>query len=360
MLEGRIKVRDLEGHRSVVVRPECVFSIGRRVPNDLVVTNSQVSRLHATISAWQGRFVLRDLRSVYGTLVNGAPVEADRQLEDGDRIQLGTDSGVHLVFTLHDVEDANPQALSAPLPTVTDPATLYRDLHAAYETQQDLLPERGRSGPFFEAFGEMLPCRSVGGDFFDYLELPERTFGFVLADVAGKGSPAALLAARAQVCVASQASGQAASAMTDINRTFMLKPMEGRFVTMFYGALSDDGQLTYCNAGHNPPLLLRRDEVVTLGVGGIPVGVFADTTYHQDTVSLQSGDTLVVFSDGVSEAISPDDEEFGDSRLGAVVRPYRESPLEQSVASLMAAVRMFVGRGSQGDDITALMVRYRF
>ena len=150
-------------------------------------------------------------------------------------------------------------------------AQLERDLRRAHEFQQELLPRAAPKHDYFSVAAEMVPCRAIGGDFFDYLDLAGR-FGFAVADVAGKGAAAALLGARVQEIFSCLAGAVPAVTIAAINASMVKKALEGKFVAVFYGVLSPGGELTYCNAGHNPPLLIGKDGVRRLTTGGLIVG----------------------------------------------------------------------------------------
>ena len=240
-------------------------------------------------------------------------------------------------------------------------ARLKRELHTAYEFQQALLPKAPPTRDYFSAASEMVPCQSIGGDFYDYLDLKNGSFGFVLGDVAGKGAAAGLLGARVQEIFAYQApAADPATTVAAINTAMVRKGLDDRFVTLFYGILSPDGRLTYCNAGHNPPLLVGANGVHRLKTGGLIVGLFGEATYEQEVVTLSPGDTLITFSDGVSEAADSEGSDFGDERILECVRksPSGIEPGEL-VEQVMAAVREFTVGEPQGDDITVMVVRYR-
>src|SRR6185295_5895529 len=153
-----------------------------------------------------------------------------------------------------------------------------------------------------------IPCRSIGGDFYDYVDLPDSVLGFALGDVAGKGPPAALLSAMMQGIFAGQAASSDSPSQTisRVNLALYRRGIESRFVTLMYGTLNASGSLTYCNAGHNPPLIISRTGATwsfrRLECGGPIVGLFEAAVYDQETVTLAPGDWLIVFSDGVSEA----------------------------------------------------------
>ena len=237
---------------------------------------------------------------------------------------------------------------------------LKRELHTAYEFQQGLLPTAPPTHDYFSAAAEMVPCLSIGGDFFDYLDL-DGSFGFVLGDVAGKGAAAGLLGARVQEIFAMRAPGaDPAPTLATINTAMVKKGLEARFVTIFYGILTPDGELTYCNAGHNPPLLVGKSGVRRLTTGGLIVGLFEEAEYEQEVVTMSRGDTLVIFSDGVSEATNAEGTELGDERLLKCVQACA-SDVEphELVERVLSGVREFTVGEPQSDDITVLVVRYR-
>ena len=237
---------------------------------------------------------------------------------------------------------------------------LKRELHTAYEFQQGLLPTAPPSHTYFSAAAEMVPCLSIGGDFFDYLDL-DGHFGFVLGDVSGKGAAAGLLGARVQEIFAFRAPGSdPATTIATVNTAMVKKGLEARFVTLFYGILTQNGELTYCNAGHNPPLLIGKDGVRKLTTGGLIVGLFGEATYEQEVVTLHPGDTLITFSDGVSEAWNVEGTEFGDERiLECLHTSPRDIEPNELVQEVLAGVREFTAGEPQSDDITVLVVRYR-
>jgi sigma-B regulation protein RsbU (phosphoserine phosphatase) len=239
-------------------------------------------------------------------------------------------------------------------------AKMEQEMKIAAEIQQALLPKPRASLGFVEAHAASIPCRSIGGDFFDYVDEPNAAFGFTLGDVAGKGPPAALMSALMQGMFASHAilSEGPAAAVTVMNRALCRRGLESRFVTLMFGVVTPDGEMTYCNAGHNPPMVIGPNGVKRLDVGGPVVGLLEFAPYDQETVRLEPGDTIVIFSDGVSEALNSNGDEFGDDRLQAVVEPARKLPASEIVDRLVAAVREFTRGAPQSDDITAMAVRY--
>jgi sigma-B regulation protein RsbU (phosphoserine phosphatase) len=242
-------------------------------------------------------------------------------------------------------------------------AKMEQEMRIAAEIQQALLPKAGHSGSFFRTAASSIPCRSIGGDFYDYVDLRNGSFGFALGDVAGKGPPAALLSAMMQGIFAAQAaaSDTPSETIARVNLALYKRGIESRFVTLMYGTLEPDGQLTYCNAGHNPPLIIPAAAGVAvrrLEVGGPIVGLFEAATFQEETVTLAPGDLLLVFSDGVSEALSAEGEEYGEERIITTAQAHPGATPAELLHALFADVRVFTRGAAQSDDITALVLRY--
>ena len=169
----------------------------------------------------------------------------------------------------------------------TEKARMERELQLAAEIQRALLPEAMQSGAHFDVAASSIPCRAIGGDFFDYFNLADGRFGFTLGDVAGKGPSAALLTAMIQGAFAAQVTSMdsPAALMAHINRTLIRRAIQSRFVTVMYGVLAPDGRLTYSNAGHNPPILVGRSGIRRLETGGLILGLFPHATYEEETLA---------------------------------------------------------------------------
>jgi serine phosphatase RsbU (regulator of sigma subunit) len=532
MSEARLHVSDSQGRRVVVLdRPQ--FLIGRRTAADLQIVSTDVSREHAEIVQDEGRFLLRDRGSRYGTFVNGEQI-TERVLEHGDRIRLGRTDAIELVFAtdgakttgfldassdvtnlrqmaailnglralgsgrvldevltlvmdsalevtkaergfmmlanaegelefkiargrgkttlsgtsfttsekiprevfrtgqsrtvgdlmegdlagqhdrtiavgirhvlcvplrvaamsaaaagdlktigvlyldgrekstmLSDATRASLEAFATQAALAIDSARLYaesaekakldRDLRIAADIQRALLPEPVFEAEMADLAAASIPCRTVGGDFFDYLDIANGAFGFALGDVAGKGPPAALLAAAVQSNFAAHApvSASPADAMTRINKALLRRAIEARFATMFYGAITAEGMLSYCNAGQEPPLVVRADGTNWLEEGGPVLGLLNIATYAYATVPLQPGDLVVVCSDGVTEARNPAGDEFGRDRLVEALRGRHGAKPDVVLEHLLGAVKQFSQGAAQADDITLLILRYR-
>jgi sigma-B regulation protein RsbU (phosphoserine phosphatase) len=538
MPDGRLEVTDALGRRVIHI-DKPVFSIGRRSGNDLQLVGSDVSRDHAEIALDNGRFLLRDRGSRYGTYVNGEAV-SEHELKHGDLVRLGRSGGAELVFLLEDATQSPASSdkhttsavgdlrqvaalleglralgsgrvldevlalvmdsalevtgaergfimlasadnenelefkiargrgrvtlsgkgfetsrkipeevfktgqekivadlldgdlanvhmgtvalgirhvLCTPLKLVRyldkadmpnvekrigvlyldsrergallsraaraaletlateaavaiENARLYREtlekarmeqeLRIAAEIQQALLPEPRRKGQFFEAVGQSVPCRSIGGDFFDYVDLPNGAFGFAVGDVAGKGAPAALLTAVLQGVFASQASSGSSPSETlsKVNIALIRRAIESRFATALYAVIGPKGELSYCNAGHNPPMVFGKNGIQRLEKGGLILGLFEHATFEEGNATLEPGDLLVAFSDGVTEALSTEGEEYGEQRLLDCVQANRDKSVTELLDSIFASVREFTAGAVQSDDVTALVLRY--
>jgi serine phosphatase RsbU (regulator of sigma subunit) len=232
-----------------------------------------------------------------------------------------------------------------------------RDLKVAGEIQQMLFPRGHVVGEGFEVAASSVPCRSIGGDFFDYFDRPAGEFAWALGDVAGKGPPAALLGASLQAILGvCQSSEGPASVLTSANRAMLRRAIPSRFATVVFATLSADGHLTYCNAGHNPPLLVSREGHRWLRQGGTVLGMFENAAFEEETVRLARGDRLVAFSDGITEAVSADGTEFGEDRLLSTVRAGLDLSPAALVDRILETVQQFSKGTAQNDDLTVLVL----
>ena len=240
-------------------------------------------------------------------------------------------------------------------------ARIERDLLVAAQIQQALLPTGSFETSFVDLAASSVPCRTVGGDFFDYLDLGARGFGFGLGDVAGKGAPAALLAAAVQSNFIAQApvSGDPADTLTRVNNALLRRAIEARFATMFHGVVDLTGHLSYSNGGQEPPLVLQRDGISWLEAGGPVLGLLPGATYEFDSITLAPGDLVVICSDGVTEARNAAGDEFGRERLIEAMSGCHGGKPAAVLERLFEAVRLFSQGTAQGDDITGLVLRYR-
>lgn len=239
-------------------------------------------------------------------------------------------------------------------------ARIEHELKVAAVIQKALLPEGKHTGPFYESAGMSVQARSIGGDFFDMQEMPNGQFGFLCGDVAGKGPAAALLTSKILGIFSAFASvGDSPEQTVDhINKVLTRRAIDARYATMLYGQLSPSGKLSFCNAGHNPPLIYGADGLRRIESGGMPVGLFEFAPYSADTVELKPGDAMVLYSDGVTEAHNVAGDEFGEARLVEVVEKHHRGSADVVLEQIVNAVTEFARGAEQYDDITALVVKY--
>ena len=239
-------------------------------------------------------------------------------------------------------------------------AQLDKELRLAAEVQQALVSRAGHAGTFCESVGDSVPCRAIGGDFFSFLDLPSGDTAIVMGDVAGKGPAAALLAALIQgiFAVEAEAGDTPARTVSRVNRRLADRTLGSRFATLVYATLSREGRLTYTNAGHNAPILLTGGGVQRLTVGGTILGAFADAAFDEATINLRPLDTLVLFTDGVTEARSVSDEEFGEERLLTCLTDVGTDPPIAVLNRIVASVQAFAHDADQNDDITITVSRF--
>jgi phosphoserine phosphatase RsbU/P len=234
-----------------------------------------------------------------------------------------------------------------------------QEVAEARAIQQGLLPKEITQLPGYEIACAWQSALTVGGDYYDILSFGDEGLGMCIADVAGKGLPAAFLMANLQAAVrglASPALGPDALCAR-LNTLLCRNTTEDRFITLFYAQLDGASRrLRYASAGHNPPFLLRRDAShERLGEGGGVLGIFPDQTYALGTVQLEPGDRVVLYTDGVTEANNPAGEEFGEERLLALLREHRASSAGELQKMILAAAGEFSG-GHWHDDATLLVL----
>jgi sigma-B regulation protein RsbU (phosphoserine phosphatase) len=235
-----------------------------------------------------------------------------------------------------------------------------QELGIAREIQQALLPRDFRTGAHLQLSGMNQSCLTVGGDYFDVMELGPGRTAFLIADVSGKGLGAALLTTMLQGAFSGMAIQQPpADVFAHINNYLCGHSRLERYATVFFAILSEDGQLDYINAGHPSPVLLRDGHAeAPFAADSFPVGLIPDATYKVETHKLEPGDTLVLFSDGVTEAMDPEDNEFGTDRLKQALEAQQREGVEEVQADVLAAITEFARGASQRDDITIMVARY--
>jgi len=236
-----------------------------------------------------------------------------------------------------------------------------QELTMAADVQRALLPRTARKGDFYEVAGGSVACRAIGGDFFELIELPSGSFAVALGDVSGKGPAAALLASLLQGMLNSEArlSSSPAQTLASENRLLLGRSLGSQFASLVYGILSRDGRFRYANAGHNPPLALTGSGVSRLNSGGPVLGIFGDAVFEEGSLQLHSGDSIIMFSDGVTEARNPRDEEFGEERLINCVELLHGHAPEEIARAIGGAVSEFSEGAAPSDDVTIAVTRFR-
>jgi len=235
------------------------------------------------------------------------------------------------------------------------------ELEIAASVQQKLFPRTQRLLRTLDYAGQCLAAHEVGGDYYDFLEIADRVLGFVLADVSGKGVPAALLMANLQATFRNQQPGallRPAEALCGVNRHFFDATEAERFATLFFGVYDDrTRRLCYVNCGHVAPLLMRASgQLERLDPTATMLGAFRQWDCKESQTELRPGDVLVLYSDGVTEAGIDSREEFGEARLIEALRTHRAQPAAKLVQAIVEAVSEY-GGAARSDDVTAVALR---
>lgn len=258
------------------------------------------------------------------------------------------------------------QELREALVTKNRLAGLEQELQIAAQVQLSILPRQQPQDARVQLHCHITPAREVGGDFYDYFFIDDTHLGFVIADVSGKGVPAALFMTitRTLLKATAQFIAEPTQCLGQLNDLLAAENEQMMFVTLFYGVLQlESGQLRYVNAGHNPPYLLRADGGVSVlpRTGGMAVAVSEGFPYRAGSVELGAGDQLFLYTDGVTEAFDPDGQEYGDQRLERTLRTLMAEPGHapaQIAAGVLADVHAFERGAPQADDITCVALRY--
>jgi sigma-B regulation protein RsbU (phosphoserine phosphatase) len=236
-----------------------------------------------------------------------------------------------------------------------------RDLAQAAEIQRRMLPEVAPQVPNADLAGFNAACRTVGGDYYDFFPYDDGSVALALGDVSGKGMPASLMMAElhARVQVLAEDPGNLAALMTRLNKATCVKCPSNRFITFFFCLLDlNTGLLKFANAGHNPPILVRANgEAVMLEGGGPVLGILSTAVYTEESVQLNRGDMLVLYSDGVTEATNADYEEYGEERFIQVLQRHHGSPATAIVEAVTKSLAEFTAGAPQADDITLAVAR---
>jgi sigma-B regulation protein RsbU (phosphoserine phosphatase) len=244
------------------------------------------------------------------------------------------------------------------------------ELAIAAEIQQSFLPNSITQIEGFEIAAKSVMAKEVGGDFFDVIPfevipLKKGSMGIMIADVSGKGIPAALFMALSRIVVRVNATwymDRPAMAISSANAIISADSKAGMFVTLFYGILEVNSHtLTYVNAGHNPPIICHADDeqLIELEATGIAIGAMADAEYTTATAPIKAGDIIVLYTDGITEAENAKQDMYGEERLHEVIRASRKEPAEKILTTILESVRTFTEGFAQSDDITLMVIRVK-
>lgn len=239
---------------------------------------------------------------------------------------------------------------------------LNRELEIAREVQERLFPQTLPPIAGLDYCGACRPAQGVGGDYYDFLALPEGKLGIAIGDVSGKGIAAALLMASLQASLRSQAiicPAELDTLMRNVNRLVYEASASNRYATFFYAQYHPAAlRLDYVNAGHNAPILFRGGgAVIRLEDGGTVVGLLRNAPYRQSSVSLRPGDILLLFTDGISEAMTVENEEWGENRLVEAMKECDGLTAAETIQWVLAAADAFAGGAKQHDDMTLVVVK---
>jgi len=239
--------------------------------------------------------------------------------------------------------------------------TVTQELNFAFEIQTNLLPSEAPVIDGYELAGMSVPAQSVGGDYFDFIRMDDGRIAVCVADVSGKGMPAALLMSNVQATLRGQALFMdTAHGTIERSNTLLSESIKrGSFVTMFYAVLNPEThEVTYVNAGHNKPYVMRTDgHLEKLELGGLVVGFRGGQSYSEATLTLGPGETLFIFSDGVTEAMNMNHDQYEDERLEALLPQLRSESAQVIMDRVQADVKKHTGSAPPNDDITMLVVK---
>lgn len=261
--------------------------------------------------------------------------------------------------------------ISAQSAQVIENARLYKEeqdflrfqeeMRLAGEIQRNLLPKMAPEISGYQIAGRSIPAKDVGGDYYDFIPIEDDRLAFCLGDVSGKGMPAAMLMANVQATLRGLTAPSITSKICiERSNTLLHKSTDPqKFVTLFYGILNTQtNELCYCNAGHDNPFLLSSDgKVKRLQTGGIVLGFVPQFTFAEEKIPFQKGDLLVLYSDGITEAMNDKEEEFGEERLKELMIANRHESAEQIIGKILETIEAHVGSVPQMDDMTMVVLK---
>ena len=300
--------------------------------------------------------------TVFGSLVVALtdPLYLLREIDIGLLILAFNAALAALVAVALGTYDRMRRQIEASYRVLRERDALERELTVAREVQRELLPREVPRVAGLELAGVCQPAIAVGGDYYDYLQPGDGRLGLVIADVSGKGVPAALLMASLQASMRSRfpTAANPGQLNAGLNEALVRASSTARYATAFVATFDPETrELSYSNAGHLPALVVRQNETFSCEEGGVPIGLFDGAVYETGTRTLAPGDLLALFTDGVSEAPAPDGEEFGAARLAELLHAHRARPLDQVIQTVLDALLAWTGPAEAHDDVTLVLAR---
>jgi sigma-B regulation protein RsbU (phosphoserine phosphatase) len=371
-----LQVKVARGREGESLAPEAMNPsrsvIGKAIELETAVVNGDLNLAEVDLQSAQS-VVVQLLRSAVVIPLYCAPRrEAEASAENPGRELLGAvylDSKRTATFSALDRKLLD--ALGAQAGSILENARLIeqeresrrleQELSIAREIQQALVPKGLQHYQHLSIAGVHRPCEQVGGDYFDVFPLPDGRIALLIADVAGKGLGPALVTTMLQGALSGMTLGvDAVKVFNHVNDYLCSRASVGRCATMFFGLISPDGTIEFLRAGHPTPLLLRRGAVSELySTGSLPIGLLENASYPSTFLQLEAGDTLLLYTDGVTEAEDKNRNLFQDTRLKQVLEQHPDASLETLQKEIFRAIEAFTGQADQSDDLTLLVARYQ-
>ena len=238
---------------------------------------------------------------------------------------------------------------------------LQEEMRLANDIQVNLLPKFTPQISGYQIAGKSIPAKDVGGDYFDFIPIKDNNLAFCIGDISGKGIPAALLMANLQASLRGQTLMDipCKDCVAFTNNLLYNSTDSNKYATLFYGVLlSSQNKITFCNAGHNEPILIDHDgDVTRLKEGGIVVGILPEVTYEEKTIDFPADSILVVYSDGITEAMDTNEEEFGEEKLIDLIKMNRNLSASDLIKLIIKNVNDHAGNAEQMDDMTLVVIK---
>ncbi len=360
-LSGYAPIRDKAGKAVAIlgvdISAKDVYNLQKEIRNRAIL----ILILGIIISIILGIFISGRIANPVKELMKGAEHIAKGDLKYKVKIK-GDDEIAELGGIFNKMAFDLEQYIEELRRTTGEKERMLKELEIAKGIQQSFLPESAPKIEGFDIVATTLPARVVGGDFYDFIPIEEGKIGLAVADVSGKGIPAALFMALSRTLIRASAIGKLSAevAIKEANRHIIEDTKTNMFVTLFYAILdSKKRDLTYVNAGHNPPLLVRESsgDIVLLKAQGIPLGLSENTDMSVREIELQKGDVVVIYTDGVTEAINKSGEQFEVDRLSKVIRESNTLSSQGIMSRIQEELKVFVGNHPQFDDMTLMVLK---